>query len=99
MPQNQYFTLPHRFQLDSMDSRWTSPILYKSTWSPGGVHVEFNNYCIFGVYGMDSTWFLMESRWSPDGIQLKSVKVGNPHRNGIFFINILNHLYPLYFNY
>jgi hypothetical protein len=87
----QYFTLPHRFQLDSMDSRWTSPILYKSTWSPGGVHLEFNNYCIFGVYAMDSTWtpwtppgFL----WSPGGVQMES---------GIFLIKYIKPLISITF--
>ena len=67
----EYFTLPHRFQVESTYSTWTHGVQEESTW----------NKTIFFKCGgqlwtpdglqMDS----MESRWSPGGIQLNFIIV------------------------
>ena len=56
----EYFTLPHRFQVDSTG-------LHMDSWSPHGVHVDFHWQRAQPNIFQSPPGVYMDSRWTPDG--------------------------------
>ena len=56
----EYFTLPHRFQVDSTG-------LHLDLWSPHGVHVDFHWQRAQPNIFQSPPGVYLDSRWTPDG--------------------------------